>query len=128
MTDLYREEILDHYYHPRNSGKLSPADLVGHEVNTLCGDEVTLYLGFKGGRIADVKFEGSGCAISQASASMLTEYLKGKSRQEIEKLDFEMVKSLLKVDIGPGRIECAMLPVRALKRDPTRIDTTTITL
>lgn len=115
MADLYREEILDHYYHPRNTGKIDPADFVGHEVNTLCGDEVTLYLKFRGGRIADVKFEGSGCAISQASASMLTEYLKGKLREDIEKLNLDTVKSLLKVDIGPGRIECALLPVRALQ-------------
>src|SRR3990172_6290826 len=107
MSDLYREEILDHYYHPRNTGKLDPADLTGHEVNTLCGDEVTLYLKFKGGRIADIKFEGSGCAISQASASMLTEYLKDKSRKDIAKLDLDTIQSLLKVDIGPGRVNCA---------------------
>ena len=125
MSDLYREEILDHYYHPRNTGKLDPADFTGHEVNTLCGDEVTLYLKFKGGRIADIKFEGSGCAISQASASMLTEYLKDKSRKDIAKLDLDTIQSLLKVDIGPGRVNCALLPIHALrgKTESSEIDT-----
>jgi nitrogen fixation NifU-like protein len=115
MTDLYREEILDHYYHPRNAGKLDLADLVGHADNPLCGDEVTMYLKFDGEKISDIKFQGSGCAISQASTSMLTEYLKGKSRQEIEKLDFDTVKLLLKVEVGPGRVNCALLPVQALQ-------------
>jgi nitrogen fixation NifU-like protein len=116
MTDLYRQEILDHYYHPRNSGKIGHADLVGHEVNPLCGDEVTLYLKFEGDRIADVKFEGSGCAISQAAASLLTEYLTGKSKGEIAKLDLDSMLSLLKVQVGPGRINCALLPLQAIKK------------
>ena len=116
MTDLYREEILDHYYHPRNSGKIEPADFVGHEVNPLCGDEVTMYLKFDGEKIADVKFEGSGCAISQAAASMLTEYLIGKPRAELEKLDPDTVLSLLRVQVGPSRLNCALLPIQALAK------------
>lgn len=116
MADLYREEILDHYYHPRNTGRLDPADLVGQEVNTLCGDEVTMYLRFDKGRISDVRFEGSGCAISQAAASMLTEYLIGKSKDDLTEIDLKTVQSLLKVQIGPGRINCALLPVQALKK------------
>jgi len=116
MTDLYREEILDHYYHPRNAGKLEPADLVGHETNPLCGDEVTMYLKFDGNHISDVKFEGSGCAISQAATSMLTEYLIGKSKKDLGKLDLKIVLDLLKVQVGPGRINCALLPVQALQK------------
>jgi len=116
MTDLYRQEILDHYYHPRNSGKLKPADLIGHEVNPLCGDEVTVYLKFDGETISDVRFEGSGCAISQAASSMLTEYLMGKSKKQIDKLNLDTMLSLLKVQVGPGRINCALLPVQAIKK------------
>ena len=120
MTDIYREEILDHYYHPRNSGKIDQADIVGHEVNPLCGDEVTMYLKFDGERISNVKFEGSGCAISQAAASMLTEYLMGKSRSELEKIDIDTILSLLKVQVGPGRLQCALLPLQALKKSEIR--------
>jgi len=121
MTDIYREEILDHYYHPRNSGKIGHPDLVGHEVNPLCGDEVTLYLKFDGERISNAKFEGSGCAISQAAASMLTEYLIGKTRNDLEKVDLNTVLSLLKVQVGPGRLQCALLPIQAIKKQFDRL-------
>lgn len=115
MTDLYREEILDHYYHPRNTGRIKNPDFVGKESNPLCGDEVTIYLKLAGDRISDVRFEGSGCAISQAATSMLTDYLKGKSQHEIDTLDLKTILSLLKIEIGPGRLNCALLPVQALK-------------
>jgi len=117
MTNLYREEILDHYYHPRNSGKLVPADLVVRDNNPLCGDEVTIYLRIDKGKISDVKFEGSGCAISQAATSMLTEYLAGKPRSALEKLSLKTILSLLKIQVGPGRLNCALLPVQALKKE-----------
>lgn len=123
MTNLYREEILDHYYNPRNSGKLTPADLVGHETNPLCGDEVTVYVKFDGEKIGQVKFEGSGCAISQAATSMLTEYLVGKSRDDLEKLDLQTILSLLKVQVGPGRLDCALLPVQAIRNAKHRAST-----
>ena len=84
MRELYTQVIMDHYQHPRNRGELKDADLKGHLFNPLCGDEVTVYAAFDGGRVADVKFDGRGCSISQASASMMTERLMGKSREEVE--------------------------------------------
>ena len=84
MRELYTQVIMDHYRHPRNRGELEGADLEEHLLNPLCGDEVTVYAAFDGDRVANVKFDGRGCSISQASASMMTERLLGKSREEAE--------------------------------------------
>ena len=84
MRALYTQVIMDHYRSPRNRGELENPDLEEHLLNPLCGDEVTVYAVFDGGRVADVKFDGRGCSISQASASMMTERLMGKSREEVE--------------------------------------------
>ena len=84
MRELYTQVIMDHYRRPRNRGELENPDLEEHLLNPLCGDEVTVYAAFVGGRVADVKFDGRGCSISQASASMMTERLMGKSREEVE--------------------------------------------
>ena len=73
MRELYTQVIMDHYQRPRNRGELEDADLEEHLLNPLCGDEVTVYANFQGGKIADAKFDGRGCSISQASASMMTE-------------------------------------------------------
>ena len=82
MRELYTQVILDHYKHPRNRGELEDADLEEHLLNPLCGDEITVYANFQDGKVADVKFEGRGCSISQASASMMTGRLVGKGREE----------------------------------------------
>lgn len=84
MRDLYGQVIMDHYKRPRNRGEIEGADLEEHLLNPLCGDEVTIYARFDGDKLADVKFTGRGCSISQASASMMTERLSGKSREEAE--------------------------------------------
>jgi nitrogen fixation NifU-like protein len=84
MRELYTQVIMDHYKRPRNRGALEDAELEEHLLNPLCGDEVTVYAALDGDRIADVKFDGRGCSISQASASMMTERLIGKSREEAE--------------------------------------------
>ena len=84
MLELYTQVIMDHYRRPRNRGELENPDLEEHLLNPLCGDEVTVYAVFDGGRVADVKFDGRGCSISQASASIMTERLMGKSREEVE--------------------------------------------
>jgi len=94
LKDLYRDVIVDHNRHPRNFGKLDPADAHADGFNPLCGDRLTLYVNLEGDRIRDAKFEGSGCAISVASASLLTEAVKGKSRAEVQKL-FDDVHTLL---------------------------------
>ena len=83
---MYQENILDHYKRPRNFGKISNASVHHHEYNPLCGDEIEMFLIIKDKKVADVKFHGRGCAISQASASMLTEEIKGKGIDELRDL------------------------------------------
>jgi nitrogen fixation protein NifU and related proteins len=94
LKDLYRDVIVDHNRNPRNFGKLTPADARAEGHNPLCGDRLTMYVKLDGERISDAKFEGSGCAISVASASLLTEAVRGKSKAEVHAL-FEDVHTLL---------------------------------
>lgn len=94
LKDLYRDVIVDHNRNPRNFGKLEPADAHADGHNPLCGDRLTIYVNLDGERIREARFQGSGCAISVASASLLTEAVKGKSRQEVHSL-FEDVHALL---------------------------------
>jgi nitrogen fixation NifU-like protein len=127
LKDLYRDVIVDHNRNPRNFGKLEPADGHADGHNPLCGDRLTVYVNLDGDRVRETKFEGNGCAISVASASLLTEAVKGKTRAEVEKL-FEDVHTLLtqhdaKVDLAalgklaalsgvrefPARVKCASL-------------------
>jgi nitrogen fixation protein NifU and related proteins len=84
LRELYTQVIMDHYKRPRNRGEIESADLERHLTNPLCGDEVTVYASFEGDRVAEVRFTGRGCSISQASASMMTERLAGKPRAEAE--------------------------------------------
>ncbi|HZY66884.1 MAG: SUF system NifU family Fe-S cluster assembly protein [Actinomycetota bacterium] len=84
MRELYTQVIMDHYQRPRNKGELQNPDIEEHLLNPLCGDEVTVYANFDGERVSEVGFTGRGCSISQASASMMTERLAGKSREEAE--------------------------------------------
>lgn len=84
MRELYTQVIMDHYQRPKNRGELEGAELEERLLNPLCGDEVTVYANFDGNKVADVKFSGRGCSISQASASMMTERLLGKSREDAE--------------------------------------------
>jgi nitrogen fixation protein NifU and related proteins len=125
LTDLYREVILDHNKHPRNFGRLDPHDAEAKGHNPLCGDRLTVTLNREGDRIADIRFEGNGCAISVASASMMTEAIKGKDRATIDAL-FQRVHALLtdssasSAELGklaslsgvrefPARVKCASL-------------------
>lgn len=94
LKDLYRDVIVDHNRNPRNFGKLEPSDAHADGHNPLCGDRLTMYVTLEGARIRDAKFEGSGCAISVASASLMTEAVKGKSREEFQTL-FDDVHALL---------------------------------
>ncbi|MEM3626299.1 MAG: SUF system NifU family Fe-S cluster assembly protein [Candidatus Micrarchaeaceae archaeon] len=113
--ELYGEIIIENYENPRNKGRMQNADAEFHEVNTTCGDDITIYIKVRDGKVDDVKFEGKGCAISIATASMLTEAVKGKSINEIEKMDFEFIKGLIGIDPGPARLKCATLPLKTLK-------------
>lgn len=94
LKDLYRDVIVDHNRNPRNFGKLVPADVHADGYNPLCGDKLTVYANLDGERISEVRFEGSGCAISVASASLLTEAVKGKSLAQVQEL-FESMHALL---------------------------------
>lgn len=114
--DLYSEIILDHYHNPRGKGKLPGANASAEDANPLCGDKIRFYLKInKAGMITDVRFNGSGCAISQASASMLAEILVGKKIDQVEKWDKETIFTLLGVPLTPARAKCALLGLSVLK-------------
>lgn len=115
MDDLYRELILEHYQHPHNHGTLPDADVSFEDSNPLCGDRIRIDLKIKDGIVTDVKFTGKGCAISQASASMLTDEIKGKSLEEIRRIDKQVVLDLLGIPLGPTRLKCALLPLKVIK-------------
>ncbi len=115
MGNLYREQILDHYGHPRNQGTLEDADITCERDNIVCGDTVRLDIKLKDGRVDDVRFSGQGCVISMASASMFTEEIKGKSIAELEALEEEDIFEMLGVELGPSRSKCGLLPLRVLK-------------
>jgi nitrogen fixation NifU-like protein len=117
-SDFYRELILDYYRNPRNFGKLDPHDIDAKDLNPLCGDEIEMQIRVSPGKdkIEEIKFVGKGCAISQASASMLTEMAKGKPLEWVKGLSREdILKMLGTSDLGPARIKCAMLSVKVLK-------------
>jgi nitrogen fixation NifU-like protein len=116
MDDLYREQILEHYKHPQNWGELERADLEFEDSNPLCGDELKVQLRVDGdGRVEDVRFSGHGCAISQASASLASEEVKGMSVDEVLRLDKGFVLDLLGIDISATRMKCALLSLKVLK-------------
>src|SRR6202165_5033125 len=112
---FYREYILDHYKNPRNFGRIEGADITHEEYNPLCGDMVGMDFRVRDGVIDDVKFHGRGCAISQASASLLTERLKGISLEEAKKISKADVIGELGIEISAARITCALLPLKVLK-------------
>jgi nitrogen fixation protein NifU and related proteins len=114
--DIYREIILDHYRNPRNKGKLPQADVSTHDSNPLCGDEIDIHLKVEQGKIKDIKFEGRGCAISQASASMLTEMVIDKPLTAVKDLaKDDILENIGLMNLGPARIKCALLSLKVLK-------------
>lgn len=118
--DIYRELILDHYKHPRNFGHLGKPDGVAEENNFTCGDRICMEVkvithNSQPTTIAEIRFSGEGCAVSQASASLLTEKVLGKSVEQILKLKTENVLDLLGIDLTPSRIKCAVLPLEVLQ-------------
>jgi nitrogen fixation protein NifU and related proteins len=114
--DIYREIILDHYRNPRNKGKLPQADVSTHDSNPLCGDEIDIHLKVEQGKIKDIKFEGRGCAISQASASMLTEMVMDKPLTAVKDLaKDDILENIGLMNLGPARIKCALLSLKVLK-------------
>jgi nitrogen fixation NifU-like protein len=117
MDDFYREEILEHYTHPHHYGRLEHPDITHEESNPLCGDRVRfdIVLDDDGQTVKDVRFSGVGCAISKASASMLSDLIIGKTLDEIKALTKEDVLDELGIDLGPVRLKCALLPLKVVK-------------
>jgi nitrogen fixation protein NifU and related proteins len=116
MDELYREQILEHYKRPHNFGRIDHPDLEFEDTNPFCGDEqhVTMRLD-EDGRVAEVAFEGQGCAISTAATSLLTDELVGKTREELLALPKEEVLDLLGIEISATRMKCAMLGLKVIK-------------
>jgi nitrogen fixation NifU-like protein len=114
--DYYREYILDHYRNPRNYGKLDQPDVHSEDANPLCGDQLGMDLVVEGDHIKEVRFQGRGCAISQASASMLSELIEGKTVEEVVALGKDDVLDVLGIPISPARTKCAFLSLRVLHR------------
>jgi nitrogen fixation NifU-like protein len=116
MDDLYRENILEHYKRPHHWGELPEADLEAEDFNPLCGDELKVQLRVgEDGRVADVRFSGHGCAISQASASMASDEVIGMPVDDLIRLDREFILDLLGIDISATRMKCALLSLKVLK-------------
>jgi len=114
--DIYREIILDHYRNPRNKGKIENPDVSIHDSNPLCGDEIDMFLKVDNDNVKDIKFDGKGCAICLASASMLTEMVINKpltKAKEISKED--ILENIGLTNLGPTRIKCALLSLKVLK-------------
>ena len=113
--DMYREYILQHYRHPRNYGELPEPDIEHEDDNPLCGDQVHIDVVLEDDRIAQIGFKGKGCAISQASTSILTEKVKGKTLDEVKQLTKEDIFAWLRIPISPMRVKCAVLGLMVLQ-------------
>lgn len=113
--DLYADAILDHYRHPHHKTPLRDPTVTREEINASCGDALTLRLRMEGGIVEDVGWEGAGCAISQASMSLLSDELIGKTEEDLRRLSAKDIDALLGIDVGPRRRKCALLSLHALK-------------
>jgi nitrogen fixation NifU-like protein len=115
LDSLYREVILDHYKNPRGHGVIDGADAEAEGQNPLCGDEVSIAVAFDGDTIADVKFQGRGCAISQAATSMLMDMVKGRAAEEVASMSREELLDEVGIPLTPVRLKCALLGLGVLK-------------
>ncbi len=116
MDDLYREQIIDRYKSPRKRGLLDPHDYSYEDDNPLCGDRIRIDVRVDGGgKVTEAAFSGTGCAISQASADLLTESIVGKTLDEVKALSKQDILDLLGIELGPVRLKCALLSLKVLK-------------
>ena len=115
LDSLYREVILDHYKNPRGHGVIDGPDAEAEGQNPLCGDEVSIAVSFEGDTIADVKFQGRGCAISQAATSMLMDMVKGRRAEEVASMSREELLDEVGIPLTPVRLKCALLGLGVLK-------------
>jgi len=118
--DFYQQTLMDHYRYPRNRGTLEGADFKSGLYNPSCGDKVSMEGCVQDGVLIKVMFEGTGCVISQATASLLTELVLGKSIEDIVALDNEFLHTILGMELGPIRFKCALLPLQALQEGVAR--------
>jgi len=114
--DLYQEEILEHYHEPHNSGKLSNPTHERCANNPTCGDKICITIDVINDHINDINFEGEGCAISQATTSMVTDEIKGKKIEEVLKITRDDIIDMLGIEIGLGRIRCALLGIETIQK------------
>ncbi len=112
---IYREIILEHYKNPSNKGTLDPNDFTYEDVNPLCGDEIRIDVRVKDDRVSEIKFSGRGCAVSQASASILTEMVEGKTLDEVKAIGRDELLDEIGIPVSPARMKCAMLGLKVLK-------------
>jgi nitrogen fixation NifU-like protein len=122
MDDLYRDYILEHYRRPHNFGVLEDPTAKYEGANPLCGDRITMMLGIRDGVVADVAFTGRGCAISQASASLLTDEVKGKPVEDVAKMTSADLLDLIGIEISPARLKCALLSLDTLEHALAEVD------
>jgi nitrogen fixation NifU-like protein len=115
LDSLYREVILDHYKNPRGHGVIEDADAVAEGQNPLCGDEVSIAVAFEGDTIADVKFQGRGCAISQAATSMLMDMVRGRTAHDVATMSRDELLEEVGIPLTPVRLKCALLGLGVLK-------------
>ncbi|MEM0445798.1 MAG: SUF system NifU family Fe-S cluster assembly protein [Nitrososphaerota archaeon] len=115
MASPALENILDHYRNPRNYGELENADIRVKDSNPLCGDVVEMQIKVVDGVVKDIRFRGKGCAISQASASMLTERVRGMRLGDVKDIDRQQIIEMLGIELSPVRLKCAMLSLKVLK-------------
>jgi nitrogen fixation NifU-like protein len=115
MDDLYREVIIEHYKNPGYRGRLDPHDIQFADNNPLCGDHIEITLQTEDGTVKDARFDGHGCAISQASADLLIESIIGKPLDDVKQLTKQDILDMLGIDLGPVRLKCALLSLKVLK-------------
>ncbi len=116
MDDFYRTEILTHYKNPQNYGHLPSFDLKGSSENDLCGDSIEVEIKLKKDIISDISFTGIGCVISTATASLLTQKIKGEKLQKVKKMNSKDILAILGIQLTPVRLKCALLPLEAIQK------------
>lgn len=113
--DIYREIILDHFRNPRNRGTLDPNDFTYEDVNPLCGDEIRIDVRVENDKVKEIAFSGRGCAVSQASASILTEMVEGLPLDEVKAITKDDLLEEIGIPVSPARLKCALLSLKVLK-------------
>jgi nitrogen fixation NifU-like protein len=116
MEDYYIEELIELYKHPHNKGKLNNYVGEAREYSKTCGDDITIYVKIEDGKVKDISFDGNGCVISMSTASKLTDFAKGKSIEELEKMGIKDIFKLIGFEVGPARLHCETISLEALQK------------